>query len=87
MINNENRIKFLDELSALLQKYEVDEMSAEYIADSDDVPYDAKIVFHSNGKELSFMRHVNGQFEQLETYDPVYRPKDDDLCEMEKEND
>lgn len=78
---NKNRKKFLDELSALLQKYEVDEMSAEYIADSAGVPCDAKIVFHSNGNELSFMRHINGQFEQVETYDAVYRPKDDDLCE------
>lgn len=68
---NENTKNFLDELSALLKEYEVDEMSAEYLADSNDVPYDAKIVLYSNGNELAFMRHINGRFEQLE-----YRPKD-----------
>lgn len=74
-----NRKNFLDKLSALLKEYEVDEMSAEYIVDSAGVPCDAKIVLYSNGNTLEFMRHCNGQFEQLK-----YRPKDADLCEMEK---
>lgn len=66
---NKNQENFLNELSALLDKYDIDKMESGSV---DYVP----IVFHSNDKALSVMSYHDGLYERIITKNESYKPKE-----------
>jgi len=64
---NENQMNFLDELAALLDKYNVGEVY---------VGYDkTRIVFNSNGSNLCFMTYASNEFHGVSTAVDTYNAK------------
>lgn len=57
---NDNQKAFLNELSALMRKYNIDAMSAR----NDN----CRIVFESNGNRLAFSGYDDGTFYEVTTY-------------------
>lgn len=56
---NENQMNFLDELSALLDKYNIDEVYVGYEK--------TRVVFSSNNDTLCFMTYSNNEFHGIST--------------------
>lgn len=61
---NDNQKAFLNELSALMRKYNIDAMTARNDT--------CRIVFETNGARLAFSGYDDGTFYEVSTYQAVH---------------